>query len=178
MPEMIHHQGVEIIAATGHRPSKLGGYGWATEARLEAFAKAYLERAKPDVTISGMAIGWDMAFARASADLGIPFIAAVPFDGQDAKWPPETKAAYWKLIRVARRTHIVSTGGYEPHKMQVRNEWMVDHCTGLAALWDGSSGGTGNCIRYARKVGRPIENLWAEWAAQQKAAPDVPERRV
>jgi hypothetical protein len=33
-------------------------------------------QARPDKTISGMALGWDMAFAQVSADLGIPFIAA------------------------------------------------------------------------------------------------------
>lgn len=155
----------DIIAATGHRPPKLGGYGQPVQARLVAFATGYLKVERPDKTISGMALGWDMAFAQASADLGIPFVAAVPFDGQDAKWPPESRAAYWKLMRLASRTHIASTGGYEPHKMQVRNEWMVDHCTRLAALWDGSSGGTGNCIKYARRVGRPFDNLWADWQA-------------
>jgi hypothetical protein len=40
---------------------------------------------------------------------------------------------------------------------------MVDHGTRVAALWDGSSGGTGNCIRYARRVGRPFDNLWLDW---------------
>ena len=33
--------------------------------------------------------------------------------------------------------------------MQARNEWMVDQATRLAALWDGSSGGTGNCFQSA-----------------------------
>jgi hypothetical protein len=49
--------------------------------------------------------------------------------------------------------------------MQIRNEWMVDHCTHVAALWDGSPGGTGNCIRYVRKIGRPFDNLWQDWQA-------------
>jgi uncharacterized phage-like protein YoqJ len=40
--------------------------------------------------------------------------------------------------------------------MQDRNIWMVDHCDALIAVWDGTSGGTANCVRYAQKVGKPI----------------------
>jgi uncharacterized phage-like protein YoqJ len=39
--------------------------------------------------------------------------------------------------------------------MQVRNEWMVDHCNDLLAVWDGSDGGTGNCVRYAQRILEP-----------------------
>lgn len=169
---------MEIIAATGHRPTKLGGYGRATEARLAAFAEDYLTRVQPGMTVSGMALGWDMAFAQASAELGIPFIAAVPFEGQEAKWPAESQRFYRNLLLAARRVYIVSPGGYEPSKMQVRNEWMVDNATHVAALWDGSAGGTGNCVRYVEKIGRSWDNLWPEWTRQQKAAPDRPERLV
>lgn len=37
---------------------------------------------------------------------------------------------------------------------------MVDDCDSLLALWDGSSGGTKNCLDYARKKGKPYINLW------------------
>ena len=47
----------------------------------------YLERARPDAVISGMALGWDQAVARATADLGIPWVAAITFEGQESKWP-------------------------------------------------------------------------------------------
>lgn len=158
----------EIIAATGHRPSKLGGYGGATEARLAGFAVAYLRQARPSKTISGMAQGWDFAFARASLELGIPFIAAVPFDGQEALWPAETQIAYRDLLTRAATVHIVSPGGYSAAKMRLRNEWMVDNGTRLAALWDGSTGGTASCVRYAEQVGLPLENLWSRWQAYKE----------
>jgi uncharacterized phage-like protein YoqJ len=49
--------------------------------------------------------------------------------------------------------------------MQIRNEWMVDNAHIVLALWDGSSGGTGNCIKYANRksVNKPIINLWSSW---------------
>jgi hypothetical protein len=36
--------------------------------------------------------------------------------------------------------------------MQIRNEWMVDQATRMAALWDGSGGGTGYSIQSAGRL--------------------------
>ena len=43
---------------------------------------------------------------------------------------------------------MVSNGPYTSAAMQVRNEWMADHCDVLLALWNGTPGGTANCLRY------------------------------
>ena len=37
---------------------------------------------------------------------------------------------------------------------------MVDRSDSIVALWNGTSGGTKNCIDYAEKKGKPIINLW------------------
>lgn len=153
-----------ILAATGHRPDKLGGYGDDVFDALTWQATIILSEMKPKSTISGMALGWDQAFAQASANLGIPFLAAVPFVGQESKWPPASQAKYAALIAKAASVHVVSPGGYAAWKMQVRNCWMVDNCDHVLALWDGSAGGTSNCVKYAEKVGRPITNIWTRWA--------------
>ena len=47
-------------------------------------------------------------------------------------------------------------GGYAAWKMQKRNQFMVDHSNLLIAVWDGSSGGTSNCVAYAKKIGLQI----------------------
>ena len=41
-------------------------------------------------------------------------------------------------------------------RMQARNQWMVDHCQLLIAVFDGSPGGTKNCVDYALRVRREI----------------------
>jgi uncharacterized phage-like protein YoqJ len=152
-----------IIAATGHRPDKLNGYGEDARQRLRALAADYLQAEQPQTVISGMALGWDTAVAEAAIELHIPFIAAVPFVGQDRRWAPESKAHYARLLEQALSVEIVSE--YPgAHSMQLRNAWMVDRGDKMCALWDGSMGGTFNCIRYANKVGRPIDNLWPRWA--------------
>jgi uncharacterized phage-like protein YoqJ len=62
----------------------------------------------------------------------------------------------------------VSPPNFAVYKMQVRNEWMVNHANILLALWDGSTGGTYNCIQYAMKKNHiEIINLWGEFMEKQ-----------
>lgn len=150
---------MSVIAATGHRPNKLGGYGEAAADRLFRLAKWYLNDTMPDRVISGMALGWDQAFARAAAHLRIPFTAAVPFRGQDGTWPPASRAAYSTLLALADAVVVVSDGGYSGRKMMLRNQWMVDNCDVLCAVWDGSAGGTSACVGYAKRAGRVVDNI-------------------
>jgi uncharacterized phage-like protein YoqJ len=158
-----------IIAGTGHRPDKirlgnLDGYRASVQARLVDLARAALDRHVPERVISGMALGWDTALAQAALDLGIPFDAYVPFEGQESRWPAAAQQRYRDLLGRADQILIVSPGSYEVEKMQVRNERMVDDCDLLLALWNGTAGGTRNCLRYAGKVGRRVVNLWPHWA--------------
>jgi len=154
-----------IIAGTGHRPPKLGGYSDEARWELELFAKEHLEsiKPKPEQVVSGMALGWDQALATASIYLGIPTVAAIPCVGFHDRWPAPSRERYLKLREMCE-VHIITDRRYEgAWMMQKRNEWMVDHCDHILALWDGSSGGTANCIRYAKKKDKPITNLWSKW---------------
>ena len=152
-----------IIAGTGHRPNKLGGYSKQASRRIYDVAKHYLDTMEPDGVISGLALGWDMELAEAALDLCIPLTCAIPFAGQESRWPKESQDRWNKIVKHATYTHIVSEGGYAPWKMQTRNIWMVDNCDLVLALWDGSDGGTGNCIKYANKIDKPIVNLWDKY---------------
>lgn len=145
------------MAFTGHRPEKLGGYGpsrlqWAVRGALREALLAL----NPSLCISGMALGVDQWAAEACLELDIPFVAAVPFAGQESRWPAESQRHYHELLKRAWRVHVVSGGGYAPEKMHTRNEWMVDHCNTLVSVWNGSSGGTNNCREYAVKQEREI----------------------
>lgn len=152
-----------ILSATGHRPDKLGGYSYEVTNKLTELAEQYLDEVTPDKIISGMALGWDMAWANAGIRLGYPVIAAVPFEGQESMWRNESKRDYFKLLDQCSEIVYVNAPGYAVWKMQSRNEWMVDNSDMVVALWDGSKGGTANCIRYANKVNKPIVNLWERY---------------
>lgn len=152
-----------IVAATGHRPEKLGGYDEKTRRALGALATEWLHYNRPDKVISGMALGWDQAVAAACVVLGIPFIAAVPFMEQPDRWPDAAKARYRRLLEAADEVVGVGTN-WQSNAMQRRNEWMVDRADKMLALHSGSWGGTFNCLEYARKKGVEVENLWPRWS--------------
>lgn len=178
-----------IVAVTGHRPHKLGGYGpSAVQDRVRAAIEDFFESVgthtcecggtsyiasasgvcptcreiRPGTVtytqeaISGMALGVDQWFAETCIVLGIPFTAAVPCDDQERLWPEESQRHYRELLAKAHHVRVVSPGPYAPWKMQARNEFMVNECDVLLAVWDGSSGGTANCVKYAEKVGKPV----------------------
>lgn len=153
-----------VIAATGHRPQKLGGFSPAVYERLFTHAYGFLGTFEVDVVISGMALGWDTAVAEAALMHGMPLYAYIPFAGQESQWPPESQRFYRALLRKAKQVIECSPPGYSVAKMQVRNCRMVDDCSILLALWDGSSGGTANCIEYAESRGKEIVNTWERWA--------------
>jgi uncharacterized phage-like protein YoqJ len=110
-----------------------------------------------------MALGWDTAVALAAIRCGIPFTAAIPFEGQELRWPEESQRVYRYMRTQANGETVVAFGGYSARAMQARNEWMVDRCDAVVALWSGDVGGTANCVRYAGQVGRPVTNLWERW---------------
>lgn len=156
----------EWLAATGHRPDKLGGYGAKAETRRIDFALEVLDEMRPKGMIVGMAQGWDMAVAEACYLLGIPYRAFVPFQGQESVWPTSTQMLYRNLLDKALEIFVVSPGGYDRHKMNVRNEAMVNDetVTTVLALWNGSPGGTANCVWYAQHIAaKPVINLWGRW---------------
>lgn len=154
-----------IYAATGHRPNKLGGYSVAARDKLFNVAYNYLGVTPAAGVITGMALGWDQAWALAALARGIPVHAAVPFAGQESQWPADSQRQFIDILARCASVTIVCEGSYSPHKMQLRNEWMVERCHVLVALWDGSSGGTGNCVRYAENYPRHIVNLWGSFSS-------------
>lgn len=157
---------MSVVAGTGHRPHKLwiGDYsGHHRLNPLRAWVKAQtrtkLVALKPIHVITGLALGFDQDLADVCVDMGIPFIAAIPCEGQDSQWPPEARVHYRKLLKLAYEVVVVTEGPYERWKMQARNEWMVDRCSDLLACFDGSQGGTANTVNYADKLQRPVHRI-------------------
>jgi len=153
------------ICGTGHRPPALGGYSKDILRALIDLATVWLASNKPGKVISGMALGWDTALAIAAIRRGIPTHAYVPCPGQSRRWPEEHKMRYLKILAKCSSVLTAHPKGYTPECMQRRNELMVDDADLVLALWNGvEKGGTWNCVRYARKVGRPVVNLWDDWS--------------
>ena len=149
-----------IVSITGHRPDKLGGYAHCETHEIIQKRLAYaLYELRPDKVISGMALGIDQWAAEIAIGLGIPVIAAIPFIEQASAWPASSQAVYNDLLAKCSEIVYVNAPGYAGWKMQTRNKWMVDRADVILAVWDGTSGGTANCIDYATKQKKPIVNV-------------------
>lgn len=155
-----------VYAGTGHRPPRLNlDYSAESVEKLTNFAEIVLTGIpKSDSVITGGAQGWDSALALACIKLKIPYEVAIPFPEQDSKWPTDSKIIYQKILANAASTKVICDG-YSKAAFIYRDRYMVDNCTDVLALWDGSpKGGTWHTVNYANKLGKSINNFWLEWS--------------
>lgn len=154
------------VAVTGHRPNKLWGYNLNERHYIELQRRFEMELQACGCTDAwtGMALGADTVFAHAVLSLknkgvDIRLHCAIPCRGHSSRWIPESVREYERILSHADEVVVVTDAPYAPRLMQVRNEYMVDRADRVLALWDGTSGGTANCVRYAQKKGVPIAAL-------------------
>ncbi len=154
------------IAITGHRPNKLDNdydlksplIGHIKSEILRILIPITLDESKDPLTlITGMALGIDTLFALIAIELNIPFIAAIPCINHSSKWTYQSSKLYDEILANPLCNRIlVYTGEYNNTCMQERNEWMVNNCDLLIAVWDNSPGGTANCVKYAKSQNKEI----------------------
>jgi uncharacterized phage-like protein YoqJ len=147
------------LAFTGHRPEEVGGFKIPnpTYEKIIKQIELVLNELKPEMVYVGMALGVDTWVADLCIGMRVPFTACIPFKGQELIWSRKDQWWYQDLLNKAKEVVVVCEGGYEPWKMQKRNEFMVDKADVLVAVWNGEKqGGTYNCVKWAEKVGRPI----------------------
>jgi uncharacterized phage-like protein YoqJ len=168
------------ICFTGHRPDKLGGYDWDSKKNILIMQKIVdivekliiNENAK--TFIFGGALGIDqMAFECVKKIQehwchDLKMILAVPFEQQAIKWfKKEDVDKYNSQKEWADEIVYVDTvpgyeyksfdvGLYHPAKMDLRNRWMVDNSDMVFAVYNGTKGGTNNCLNYARMKNKKV----------------------
>lgn len=148
-----------ILGFTGHRPDKLNyDYEYTGPLCLTIREKIalLLEEQQPTKVIVGGAIGIDEIALQEVLKKEIPVTIAIPFVGHHSRWSKLAQARWFEylknpLVTLRVISNTASIGAY-----QMRNMWMVDNIHKLAAVWDGSEGGTNNCITYAKLIKRDI----------------------
>lgn len=143
-----------IIAVTGHRPEKIPNAFYVREQLRDAFREQ-----KATKVIQGMASGVDLWSARVAHKLHVPFVCAKPWAGHKPR--VADRFDYNQAIEFAEEVVDVNPSLEYPGPWvyQKRNEWMVDRADLVVAVWDGSPGGTANCVAYAERCERPIRRI-------------------
>lgn len=156
---------MSTLCFTGHRPDKLNGYNpldnkkllWALSAEIEE----YIIDLGVDTFISGMALGVDIWAARIVLKLkekypNIKLICAIPCLNHPEKWKEHDQIIWNGVCDYADSVVYVTNEEYTPYCMQLRNQFMVDNSDYVLAVWDGSKGGTANCVNYANKKEKSV----------------------
>jgi hypothetical protein len=104
--------------------------------------------------ISAIAEGADTIFAEAAVELNIPLEIVRPFEEYAIDFTtPSAKQRYEKLRSRACSETILAHAGRSDTAYLAGMYWIVDNCSLVVAVWDGSpargSGGTGDAIERA-----------------------------
>lgn len=156
------------IALTGHRPNKLGGYNLNTP----YYFNMHNELLEVIVNLiplydvvwvhSGMALGADTVWACAARTAmkqfpgRVKLHAEIPVMTQPDAWFKQEDKDRWRDLVDLADEKTVYAQTYSPKAMQDRNIGMINHADNLLAIWDGTSGGTGNAVAYAKSVNKWI----------------------
>ena len=147
---------------TGHRPQKLQRPIDDIKVDLE---NEILAAIKDGYTtfITGMAYGTDIWAGSIVVRLkdrypDIKLIAAIPFPEFSNNWDEEWKKKYDRLLASADLVKVICPE-YHDGVYQLRNQWMVNHCSRLIGIYNGQPGGTRNTINYARSAKLTVKCL-------------------
>jgi uncharacterized phage-like protein YoqJ len=102
--------------------------------------------------------------------LGIPYVACIPFEGQESKWPGPEQFRYQQYRQKAAMVVVCSGPGYSKAKMDARNQRIINMALKdgpanavVLALWSGEPSGTRNCLAYAQSKRIQIINCWKHY---------------
>jgi uncharacterized phage-like protein YoqJ len=110
----------------------------------------HIDDERPDIMISGMALGSDTIFAEIAIREGITLHAYIPFEGHDERWSLPQQKHYNAILAKCDKIVIVSKtpskGAYF-----MRNAAMVAASDRAIVVWDRKFGGTAHTVRLLER---------------------------
>lgn len=145
---------------TGHRPDKCVGTEEAIRGRLLEKIREFMNRGY-DTFITGMAMGVDTWAAEEVLKIkeespAVRLVCAVPFLGVERNRTEEQQKSFRAILEKADIVEYICPKGFR-RSFPARDKWMVDHASGVIAVFNGTHGGTEYTIRYAREKERLVE---------------------
>ena len=112
-----------------------------------------------------MAMGFDMLAAEEVIKLkeelsDLKLIAVIPYRGQSERWAYQQRERYQRILSKADEEILLSEGYFNGCLLK-RNDYMLDHVSGIIAYFNGKPmGGTFYTCRNARAKGIDLINLY------------------
>ena len=162
----IYYEGENMnLALTGHRPQRLGFNDDEKSADYKSIKlwiksnieREILEHRKPVTVYCGMADGCDVAFGLVACKLKennrpVKLICVLPCKNYNSSHK------YYSYLKEHADEWVELSAEFYRGCDNVRDQYMVDHCDKLLAVWDGNkSGGVWSTIKKAKKAGKEIE---------------------
>ena len=146
-----------LVAVAGHRPPELGGYddnpvSGRVRAKLEEILGATREIQPDLVVVTGLGLGAEQLGAEAAVAAEVPFVAVLPFPGQEEVWPAPGQRRYRDLLAraasqvVLQRTPPASRA-QAGAAISRRDAWLARHAAEAVVVWDGRDPAVGRLAR-------------------------------
>ena len=153
-------EGIEghALVVAGHRPPELGGYevdnpvATAVRRRLTDILAATAELHDDLVVATGMGLGAEQLGAVAALDVGVPFVAVLPYPDVDAVWPAEARQRFGTLRDQARdvvvlQRRVPASKQQAGAALRRRDAWLARAADQAVVVWDGVDDLVGRQVR-------------------------------
>jgi len=146
-----------LVAVIGHKPPDLGGYDAnavsdAVRAKLAQVLTAKRQLHPDLVVLTGLGLGAEQLGAEAAAEVGVPYVAVLPFPDPDSQWPASSRKAFHALAEGAHATVVLdhkppATKQLAGAALRRRDAWLARHAHEAIAVWDGHDAVVGRAVR-------------------------------
>jgi ribonuclease HI len=145
------------LLVAGLRPPELGGYddnpvADGVRRRLVEILRAKAELHVDLLVVTGLGLGAEQLGAEASAEAGVPYVAALPYPDPEDVWPEASRARYRRLRDGAAA--VVTHQSRKPTSKQQaggatsrRDAWLARSVAEAVVVWDGHDERVGKLVR-------------------------------
>lgn len=145
------------VVVLGLQPPGLGGYDdnpTADDARRQL---AEILAAKRDldpglVVLSGLRLGAETIGAEAAREVGVPYVAVLPYPDPDERWPSASRRRFADLVEgavavVQLERKVPDTTQRAGQALDRRNGWLRKVADEAVIVWDGEERRVGDVVR-------------------------------
>jgi len=158
------------LVVTGLRPPGLGGYdenviALGVKKKLVEILSAKKVLHRDLVVLTGLGLGAEQLGAEAAMEADVPYVAVMPFPGQEEVWPSMgSRLRYQKLLLKAADQVLLQAKKPENKQkagaaLSRRDAWLARHADEAVVVWDGRDEFVGKTMRSLQDhVGE--EEVW------------------